>query len=221
MNLSELEPPVRSALLAGTKRRRIERGGIVFLPGDPADSVYFVHRGRVKIVRSNAGGGEAIVGIRGEGDLFGELGEYADGIRGTSAVAIEALELDALPAAAFQTALEGDVAIARAFARGIARRLATAEHELAELLGKSVAGRLVDGLGRLAADHGVAQPDGSMRIAISLTHQDLADLIGTSRETVTKELGVLADVGLLRVSHKTVTLIQPRAFPFAARREPR
>ena len=68
-----------------------------------------------------------------------------------------------------------------------------------------------------ASEHGVSE-DGTVRIALNLTHQDLADLIGTSRETLTKELGVLADIGLVRVAHRTVTLVQPRAFPFAMRR---
>ena len=52
---------------------------------------------------------------------------------------------------------------------------------------------------------------------MNLTHQDLANLIGTSRETLTKELGVLADVGLLRVSHRSLVLLQPQAFPFVRR----
>jgi CRP-like cAMP-binding protein len=75
-------------------------------------------------------------------------------------------------------------------------------------------------LGRLASDHGVEEPDGTLRIGMNLTHKDLADLIGTSRETLTKELAVLVDVGLLRVAHKTVTLVQPKAFPYVRRREP-
>ena len=74
-------------------------------------------------------------------------------------------------------------------------------------------------LGKLAREHGVEEPDGTLRIALNLTHKDLADLIGTSRETLTKELSVLADVGLLRVAQRTITLVQPRAFPFARKRE--
>jgi CRP/FNR family transcriptional regulator len=172
----------------------------------------------VKIVRTNPSGAEAIVGIRTAGDAFGELTSVDDdGVRATSAIAIEAVEADAISAAAFVGALERDAALARAFARGVARRLAAAEHELAELMGKSVPGRLVDALGRLAAEHGVAEPGGTVRIGMNLTHKDLADLIGTSRETLTKELNVLADVGLLRVAHKTITLVQPQAFPFARR----
>lgn len=222
MNLADLEPERRAALLAGARRVRIARNEPAYLPGDPADKVYFVRSGRVKIVRTSRSGAESIVGIRGAGDAFGELSIVAEGRqRATSAIAIEPVEADALPAAAFGAALEGDAALARAFARGVARRLAAAEHELAELAGKSVPGRLVDALGRLAAEHGVAEPDGTVRIGINLTHKDLADLIGTSRETLTKELGVLADVGLLRVAHKTVILVQPQAFPFARRRDPR
>jgi CRP/FNR family transcriptional regulator, cyclic AMP receptor protein len=221
MNLDDLAPDRRAALLAGAKRVRIARNEPAYLPGDPADKIYFVRSGRVKIVRTSRSGAESIVGIRTAGDVFGELTSVDEGLRrATSAIAIEPVEADALAAAAFGAALEGDVAIARAFARGVARRLAAAEHELAELAGKSVPGRLVDALGRLAAEHGVAEPGGTVRIGINLTHKDLADLIGTSRETLTKELAVLADVGLLRVAHKTVTLVQPKAFPFARRRDP-
>ncbi len=219
MNLADLEPVRRDALLRGARRVRLARNEAAYLPGDPADTVYFVRSGRVKLVRTSRSGAEAIVGIRTAGDVFGELSGLDEGRRATSAVAIEPVEADALAARAFGAALEGDAALARAFARGVARRLAAAEHELAELMGKSVPGRLVDALGRLAAEHGVAEAGGTIRIGLNLTHKDLADLIGTSRETLTKELSVLADVGLLRVAHKTVTLVQPQAFPFARRRD--
>jgi CRP/FNR family cyclic AMP-dependent transcriptional regulator len=217
VNLADLEPARREALLAGAQRVRLARGQSAYRPGDRADRVFFVRSGRVKLVRANASGAEIIVGIRTAGDAFGELTGIDDGVRATSAVAIEPVEADAIAAAAFGAALESDVAVARAFARGVARRLAAAEHELAELMGKSVPGRLVDALGRLAAEHGVPEPGGVVRIGMNLTHKDLADLIGTSRETLTKELNVLADVGLLRVAHKTITLVQPQAFPFARR----
>jgi CRP-like cAMP-binding protein len=65
----------------------------------------------------------------------------------------------------------------------------------------------------------VADGDGHVRIALNLTHKDLADLIGTSRETLTKELGVLADVGLVRVAQRSIVLLAPKAFPFARKRE--
>lgn len=217
MNLADLGPASRAALLTPATRTRLARGQAAYLAGEPADRVYFLVAGRVKSVRTSASGAEAIVGIHGPGDAFGELAAAGEPTRSTSAVAIEAAEADVLPATAFAAALERDPALARAFARGVAKRLAAAEHELAELLGKSVPGRLVDALGRLAAAHGIPEPGGSVRIGINLTHKDLADLIGTSRETLTRELGVLADVGLLRVAHKTITLVQPRAFPFAGR----
>lgn len=217
MNLDDLEPASRAALLTGAKGVRLARGQSAYSPGDRADRVFFVRSGRVKIVRTNASGAEAIVGIRTAGDAFGEFAGIDERVRATSAIAIDAVEADAIPSAAFGAALGRDVALARAFARGVARRLAAAEHELAELMGKSVPGRLVDALGRLAAEHGVPEPAGTVRIGMNLTHKDLADLIGTSRETLTKELNVLADVGLLRVAHKTITLVQPQAFPFARR----
>jgi len=220
MNLDDLTSAGRATILASAKAITLARNETLYAASDRSDRVYFVRTGRIKIVRSNAAGAEAIVGIRNIGDIFGELTWMEpDSRRSTSAVAIEPSTIDSLDTKAFDRLLRENRELARAFARGVTRRLADAEAELTELAGKSVPGRLVDVLGRLAGEHGVEEADGALRIGINLTHKDLADLIGTSRETLTKELSVLADVGLLRVAHKTITLVQPRAFPFARRRE--
>jgi CRP/FNR family cyclic AMP-dependent transcriptional regulator len=225
MNLADLDVERRARLLSGGKPLALARNAMAYVPGDRPDCVYFVRSGRIKIVRSNAAGAEVIVGIRTAGDIFGELAwlpNSGEERRKTSAVAIEPSTVDGIGADDFAAVLRTDAQIALAFARGVTRRLAETEQELTELTGKSVPGRLVDVLGRLASSHGIEEPDGALRIGMNLTHKDLADLIGTSRETLTKELAVLVDVGLLRVAHKTVTLVQPKAFPYvrARRREP-
>jgi CRP/FNR family transcriptional regulator, cyclic AMP receptor protein len=225
MNLADLDVERRARLLSGGKPLALARNAMAYVPGDRPDCVYFVRSGRIKIVRSNAAGAEVIVGIRTPGDIFGELAwlpNSGEERRKTSAVAIEPSTVDGIGADDFAAVLRADAQIALAFARGVTRRLAETEQELTELTGKSVPGRLVDVLGRLASSHGIEEPDGALRIGMNLTHKDLADLIGTSRETLTKELAVLVDVGLLRVAHKTVTLVQPKAFPYvrARRREP-
>lgn len=225
MNLADVDEERRDRLLATAKPLKLARNDMAYAPGDRANRVYFLRSGRVKIVRSTAAGAEVIVGIRNAGDVFGELTwltEHDAGRRKTSAVAIEPSTVECVGINEFAHILSTDPEIARAFARGVTRRLAAAEQELTELTGKSVPGRLIDTLGRLASNHGVEEPDGTLRIGMNLTHKDLADLIGTSRETLTKELAVLVDVGLLRVAHKTVTLVQPQAFPYVRirRREP-
>jgi CRP/FNR family cyclic AMP-dependent transcriptional regulator len=220
MNLNDLPDTQRSEVLAQSRSRKLARGETLYTSEDRAEGVHFVIGGRVKIVRTSASGSEAIIGIRNAGDIFGELTWMTDERRrAASAIGIEASEVATIAAAAFEKLLRSDAIIAHAFARGIARRLTSAEQELTELAGKSVPGRLVDVLGKLAGEHGVEEADGTLRIALNLTHKDLADLIGTSRETLTKELSVLADVGLLRVAQRTITLVQPRAFPFARKRE--
>ncbi|MGD0474179.1 MAG: Crp/Fnr family transcriptional regulator [Candidatus Velthaea sp.] len=225
MNLADLDDERRARLLAGAKPLKLARNAMTYAPGDRPDWVYFVRSGRIKIVRSNAAGAEIIVGIRTAGDIFGELAwlpNSGERPRKTSAVAIEPSIVDSVAVDEFAAFLRADAQVARAFARGATQQLAATEQELTELTGKSVGGRLIDVLGRLASSHGVEEPDGTLRIGMNLTHKDLADLIGTSRETLTKELAVLVDVGLLRVAHKTVTLVQPKAFPYvrARRREP-
>jgi CRP/FNR family cyclic AMP-dependent transcriptional regulator len=216
VNLLELDATLRDGLLADGKRLPVARGDLLYTPGDRADCIFAIESGRIKIVRSSASGSEAIVGIRMRGDIFGELTWMtAEARRVTSAVALDPGTVRRLDAGTFERRLRADASLASHFARGAAQRLAAIELELAERAGKSVPGRLVDVLGRLAAEHGAREADGTLRIALSLTHKDLADLIGTSRETLTKELSVLADVGLLRVAHRTIVLLQPQAFPFA------
>ncbi len=220
MNLFDLDAPQRDVLLRGARSVSCARGDLLFTAGDPADSIYFVMEGRIKIFRTHSSGAESIVGIRNPGNLFGELGwAMGESTRSNSASALVASDLRRVDAGEFGRKLRADEVLAAAFARGLVRRLTAVERELSELAGKSVPGRLVDILGRLAADHGIEESDGSLRLGLDLTHKDLADLIGTSRETLTKELGVLADVGLLRVAHRTIVLLQPQAFPFARRRE--
>jgi CRP-like cAMP-binding protein len=220
MKLSDLDDSRRAQFLGKAKRLVLARNDAVYRDGDKADKVFVVDHGRVKIVRTHISGSETIVGIRTPGDLFGELSAIeSDRIRTTSAIAIEASHVHAVAAATMRELLAADIGFARAYTAGTARRLTEAERELTELAGKSVPGRLVDALGRLASMYGEENGDGTLRIGINLTHRDLADLIGTSRETLTKELGVLADVGLVRVTPKTVTLVQPQAFPFSRRRD--
>jgi CRP-like cAMP-binding protein len=220
MNLSDLDDAGRARLLAVAKLTTLARNDAVYRDGDAADRLFIVDDGRVKIVRTHASGSETIVGIRTPGDVFGELGAIEPArVRTTSAIAIEPSRVHAVAASVVREMLAADIGFARGYAAGTARRLTEAERELTELAGKSVPGRLVDALGRLASMYGEDNGDGTLRIGINLTHRDLADLIGTSRETLTKELGVLADVGLLRVTHKSVTLVQPQAFPLRRRRE--
>lgn len=219
MNVSQLDDVRRGVLFEGAKHIPIARGDMLYNADDEATTIFVVESGRVKIVRTTASGLESIVGIRNPGDLFGELLWMTDRARrNTSAIALDPGSVSRLDSVVFERRLRADAVISASFARGVAIRLAEVERELTELAGKSVPGRLVDVLGRLAADHGVRESDGTLRIALSLTHKDLADLIGTSRETLTKELSVLADVGLLRVAHRTIVLLQPQAFPFARRR---
>jgi CRP-like cAMP-binding protein len=220
MTLADLDDALQTRFLAGAKRIALARNDAVYRDGDRSDRVFVVGDGRVKIVRTHVSGSETIVGIRTPGDIFGELGAIEpDRIRTTSAIAIEPSLVHSVAATTMRELLGTDIGFARAYAAGTARRLTEAERELTELAGKSVPGRLVDALGRLASMYGEENGDGTVRIGINLTHRDLADLIGTSRETLTKELGVLADVGLVRVTHKSVTLVQPQAFPLRRRRD--
>jgi CRP-like cAMP-binding protein len=220
MTLADLDDSRRAQFLAVAKGLTVPRNDAVYRDGDVADRVFIVDEGRVKIVRTHVSGAETIVGIRTPGDMFGELSAIESGrIRTTSAIAIEPSRVHSIAASTMRDLLAADVGFARAYAAGTARRLTEAERELTELAGKSVPGRLVDALGRLASMYGEENGDGTLRIGINLTHRDLADLIGTSRETLTKELGVLADVGLVRVTHRSVTLVQPQAFPLRRRRE--
>jgi CRP/FNR family transcriptional regulator len=171
----------------------------LFEQGDPAGTVYFLKRGRVRLSRLTGDGKEVTIAILGPGDVFGEEALFGERERKTIATVID----EALVCTARSQDLFGLLATQPAITMNMARFLHEQRDEaistIEELSSLKVPERIARLFARLAEEHGVPEAGGT-RIALRLTHADIASLVGSTRETVTLE------VGKLRVAGRIATL---------------
>lgn len=176
--------------------RRYARGVTIFSEGDPADAMFIVAEGLVKLVSLSSRGGETTLHILQPGEVFGEL-LFAEKRRAFDAVATTDAVVSVIPRKVFEEILAGFPSVTRNFICLLSRRLVKIERGYAGFGHTWSYQRLGQVLLRLGKEHGVRTGGGTM-IALKLTHEDLAKLIGTTRETVTTQIGRFRRMGLLR-----------------------
>ncbi len=211
----------RNRLFHGVPRDEIERFAhlfherdygakeIVFSEGDLGDAIYLLKSGHVRLFRSTEDGKELTLAILGPGDVFGELALFDESRRQTFAEALDATYICAASVDDFTRLMGHRPALTMMVAGEMARRRREIETRIAGLAYGSVRARLQHALRHLAREHGEALGNGEVRIAVRLSHQELAQLIGTSRETCTLELGKLQLAGHLRVDDDRNFVVRP------------
>ncbi|MEO0529255.1 MAG: Crp/Fnr family transcriptional regulator [Planctomycetota bacterium] len=197
--LARLEPQCRS--------RTFRRGEPVYLPAEAAEAAMVLAEGRVKIGSLTSDGKQTILAFIEPGELFGELEALDGGAREEFAEAAEKSTVVLLPAEALRQLVETDPSLAIGVTKLIGLRRRRVERRLKSLLFRSNRQRLVSLLLELADQYGQpsADPPGT-RIGIKLSHQDMASIIGSTRETVTVVLGELQGEGLLTVGRRKIVL---------------
>lgn len=180
--------------------RDYRRRQAIHFPGDPADAVYVVRQGRVKISRLSEDGKEATLNLVGPGEPFGEECLLDAPVRETIAEVLEPVQVLRIPREELAPALNAQHAFALAVARLMSGRRRAAESRLEEMIFKTVGSRLAALLARLARSHG-RPTAGGILLDLSLAHQDLAGHIGSTRETTTLTLNQFKRGGLLRIDH--------------------
>ncbi|HEX9043632.1 MAG TPA: Crp/Fnr family transcriptional regulator [Candidatus Limnocylindrales bacterium] len=195
------------ALCAGSLRvRRFRRNETIFHQGDPADSLFIVASGSVKIVLPSPEGEEgAIIATLHRGDFFGELALLDDHSRSATAVAVEAAEVLTLRRDAFMTLVDTEPALRHALFAGLAGELRRLTSHVEELHFLDLPGRLASRLVRLAREK---SPDARGQVVLEwpYTQSDLAGMIGGTRQTVNRLLGDLVVQGLIRVERDTLVI---------------
>ena len=176
-------------------QRTYEPHSVLFEQGDAARIVYLVKRGKVRITRMNADGKDITLAILGPGDIFGEELAFHEQIaRTTQAKVIEEAYLCFSRIQDFCAILSGHPIIAINVARYLQSQRNAAVSAVEDLAFLKVHQRIVRLFERLSHDHGHLDLKGT-RIDVHLTHADIASLVGSTRETVTLELGRLARAG--------------------------
>ena len=184
----------------------VSRGQILFHEGEPGDSLYIVLSGKVKLGRRASDGRENLVAVMGPSDQFGELSLFDPGPRTATAVVVTDGRVARLPKAALQKWVEERPQIAMQLLRVVARRLRRTNTMLADLIFVDVPGRVAKQLLQLAQRFGSVE-GGQLRVTHDLTQEELAQLVGASRETVNKALADFAGRGWLRLEGKSVVIL--------------
>jgi CRP/FNR family cyclic AMP-dependent transcriptional regulator len=188
-------------LAAVVTRKSTPRSTTVMAGGDPTDSLYIVLSGRLKVMMSDADGKEVILSILGPGEFFGEMGLIDDSPRSASVVAIESCELLSITKRDFKKCLAENFEMAMAVMRGLVRRLREADRKIGSLALLDVYGRVA----RLLLDMSETV-EGEKVVTKRLPKQDIAKMIGASREMVSRVMKDLQMGGYIEVRGSNIVL---------------
>ncbi len=193
-----------------TRMEEVKKRQPLYLPGDPSSSVYFLKRGRVKIANTAPSGKEVTFDILEAGDIFGELDVLEDAPRSTSAETLDDALICVIPRKDFDQYLAMHPSVMYKLTKLIGLRLKKIQSRVEDLVFREVPARLAHLLSELGKTEGVAEKQG-IRLNVKLTHQEMANLIGCSRETVSAIMGQFRDDGLIQTDGRTITILKPSA----------
>ncbi len=204
-----LTPGQLSRLESHCRMRKFPRKTLIYLPADHADGVLLLASGRAKISALTEDGKQAILAFIEPGELFGELAVVDSGVREEYAETCEPSVVILIAAEQVRRLMQEYPHISIGVTKLIGLRRRRIERRLKSLLFRSNRQRLVHLLLELAEQYGIPSKEG-IRLGIKLSHQDLASVIGSTRETVTITLGELQAEGHLRVGRQKIVLTDPR-----------
>src|SRR5262245_392478 len=193
----------------GGMTRRLPHGAVITRQGAAVSSLYLVTAGAVRLSAVTASGREVVVGLLSRGDLFGEAA-LLGGPSQVRAQAVGSTCVLAMPVASLRSLLGNHPATAEQLLRLIASRLHRTSVALEDALTADVPGRVAGRLRELAAHHGEPGPAG-VRLRVPLTQDELARMVGASRESVNRTVGALSARGVLRSRGGRVTIADPAA----------
>lgn len=202
--LARLSGPDRVAMLALAARRHIQRGEHVFEAGSPGHHTYFLERGRINIYQLSPTGKAVLLWFCLPGEVFGLAEVCRGGGRQTYAEAVESSSVLAVPQQDFRKFLENHLSTALLINDVLASRLRTLGDMLVNLVADDVHTRLIKLLTRLSSLYGRRTGNESICLDVSLTHQEIADMIGTTRQSVTSLLNALRRQSLLRIEQRRI-----------------
>jgi CRP/FNR family cyclic AMP-dependent transcriptional regulator len=177
-----------------------------FDQGDANKVVFLIKTGRVRIARNTADGKEVTVAILGPGDMFGEDALFGGSERTTVATCMEETLICKAHADDLFALLAGNSALALNVAQMLNDRLSDASATIEDLAYAKISDRLVNLFERLAVELGRPSDDGTL-LDVRLTHQDIASIIGSTRETVSLEMNALVRAGQIKQEGGYITVL--------------
>jgi CRP-like cAMP-binding protein len=202
---SDLDERALDLLLSVTSTRRIKARETLFHKGDPGHQLYGVISGRLKISAAGADAKEVVFGFADPGEVLGEIALLDQNPRSASATAIEECELLTLDRRDFLPFLERHPTVAIHLAEVLAARLRRLSELTEDAMFLTLPSRLAKKLVSLAQAYGRETAEG-MRIDVHLHQQELGDMVGTSRESINKQLRAWVGEGLVTVERGYITI---------------
>ena len=193
-----------NAMMRRTKHRR---GEWIFVNGDRADSVYLLQEGRMKITALSEDGHEVVHGIVGPGEIFGYTSTILGIPRTTSAQALETSLICEIHRKDLETLLSMYPELSFQLLKSVGLRLKKAEAQLVNVICNDVSHRVREVLLDLMVKESGKVPD--QPIKIKITQQDLANLIGASRQKTWQALKELEDSNVLRLMYRSILVVAP------------
>jgi CRP/FNR family cyclic AMP-dependent transcriptional regulator len=191
-----------SQVLAGVQHRSYPRNSFILRAGEETDALYIVLSGRVKVLIPDEEGHEVILSVMGPHEFFGEMGLLDDQARSASVETLEACEMLRLSKAGFTTILKDNFDLAMLIIRNLVRRLREADRKIESLALIDVYGRVA----RLLID--MAQVvDGKWVVEHAPPKQEIARMIGASREMVSRVVKDLHRKGLIRAEKRRIYVL--------------
>jgi CRP/FNR family cyclic AMP-dependent transcriptional regulator len=204
---SELSPAEMSEITAAARTLRKERGGFVYMPGDRADFVYVLRKGRIKLSVLSESGKEFAIDIIQPGEIFGEFALVDEAVRSNMTQALGDVVVWVFNKRDFLRLLETRPKLAISYIRLVGDRRRRMEKKLSDITTKDVAARVCELLHELCI--GAAAAESAARESlVPLTHQDVASLIGASRQTTTTILNDLGRRGIIELGRGWIRVKQ-------------
>jgi len=212
-----LSPEQLRKVEARSRARSFVRGEPIYLPADAADAVFLLTSGRAKICHITPEGKQSILSFIEPGELFGELSLLESSSRDEYAEAIDKTTVVLIPGEVMQSLMDEHPQVTLGITKLIGLRRKRIETRLKNLLFLSNRERLTHLLLELAEQYGKPASRG-LDLGIRLSHQDLANVIGSTRETVTVVLGELQEEGLITVGRRKINLLDVEALAASVHR---
>jgi len=205
---ADMSPDELDRIVAVAIPRAFPKGVRVFHEGDDSDACYVVRSGELRVTREHSDGRAIALATLSGGDFFGELAMLDGGSRSASVETLTDAELLALPARDMRRVIAQHGDIAAKLIVALTRRLRETNERVARQSFQTVPSRVAGVLNQLVAEESI--PEDRDGITVRMTQADLAQLAGTSRESVSRFLATLERAGVVAVGRGRVTIIEPR-----------
>ncbi|MHB8792677.1 MAG: Crp/Fnr family transcriptional regulator [Thermoleophilia bacterium] len=213
---SPLSEEELDSIIPQVVKRRLKKNTVIFHENDPASAFYLVKSGRVKIYKTGPEGREQVLSILGDGQIFGDVPAFDGGPYPASAATMTDSEIYLIRSEDFQALVRRHPEVALKIIRVLGQRLRQSMELVRDLSFKQVPHRLAGLLVKLAGEYGT-ESEAGLLIELPLSRQELADIVGTSRETITRELKKMEREGLVLIDRRRLTISDPERLRVWAR----